>query len=97
MPVAPITAKFHAPDADLMAELVAPAPDVMVLRIGNTADCWMPVARATLNADGWRVRALIGGHEQLVASVSAARQCLLEALREAFPALQFRSVVGQPA
>lgn len=58
----------------------------LVLQVA-AGDGVMPVARATLHGfAGWKVRALLGGHEEIVATAAAARQALLEDFHEVFPA-----------
>ncbi len=71
----------------LLVDLVRPEPDVVVLRVGTGADPWLPIARATAEGGRWRVRALLGHHEEVVEDLRAARQCLFGDLHEAFPGL----------
>lgn len=44
-----------------------------------------PIARATPELGQWRVRAMLGGHEEIVGSVAGATFALIEDLHEAFP------------
>lgn len=74
----------------LRAELVAPAKNVIVVQVEAGTDedgvrQVMHVARATAEGEAWRVRAMAGGHEELVASPAGAIADLLRDLHEAFP------------
>lgn len=56
-----------------------------------------PIARATPEKGQWRVRAMLGGHEEVVGSVDAATFTLIEDLHEAFPFDHFEISVPSPS
>jgi hypothetical protein len=75
----------------MWVELVTPRPGVAVLRVDvndQGHDGWMPIASACAEGTCWRVRALLGYHEEVVDSDAAMRQCLLEDFHEVFPGVE---------
>jgi hypothetical protein len=82
------TANSESLGTHFLVELASPAEDRLELRVDAATHGWMPVARATSGDDGWRVRALLAGHEEVVESAAAARQCLFQDLHEAFPGVR---------
>jgi hypothetical protein len=79
----------------LAVEVFAPGPGQLVLRVGTVPGVWMSVAHATAVSGRWRVRALLAGHEQVVTSAAAARQCLFEDLHELFPGVRLEPRSGR--
>ncbi len=80
--------------SEMSVEILAPSRGVMVLQIDVAEGPRMPIARATKRAGRWAVRALLFAHEEDVLSDSAARQCLIEDLHEAFPNLTLTPAVN---
>lgn len=62
---------------------LTPEPGVMIMKVGPLA-----VARATKVDRGWRVRALIARHEELVLTESAAEAVAMEDVHEVFPGMR---------
>jgi len=90
------TANSESLGTRFVVELTSPAEGRLELRVDTAAHGWMPVARATSEVDGWRVRALLAGHEEVVESAAAARQCLFQDLHEAFPGVHLEPQPGDP-
>ena len=63
---------------------LTPADGVMVMQVGVGSSA-LAVVRATKIAEGWQVRALIAGHEEIVPTEAAAVAAAMEDVHEAFP------------
>lgn len=74
----------------LTAELIAPRGGVIVVQVPAGTDTEgkpqsMRIAQASAEGETWRVRSMVGGHEEIVATTTAAIADLVRDLHEAFP------------